>query len=491
MKKIYKLLIGALILGTVTSCKGDWLDVSPSDGLPTETAITNLTDAGNALMGVYDAIQGNSTYPSYYGARMIYYGDVRSDDMQSVTSTKRTAPCYLMTYSANSGAPLMWEMPYRVIRRANSLIKAIDEGKVQDATQHQLDSLKGQALTARALAHFDLTRVYSQPYYVTNGSGMGIPIVLEPLEYNATPGRNTLEEVYTQVIADLKSAIELSSIHKKTGYFNQWSAKALLARVYLYKADYTNAYTTAVDLINSSPYKLWTNEDYAGAWAKAGTAEVLFEIVNASNDDWVDRESIGYLYNEKGYDDAIMTKSFVDMVQANYQGDVRLNVMSAGSKSTNAWGTNKVYINKYPGREGTNDIRINNLSILRLSETYLIAAEAAVKLGNTTAAAQYLNAIVKRGNPEAAEVQPAQATLDRILQERRIEFVGEGHRYFDLLRNGKNVVRYTSDANIGWHLPLSAESRSFDVNYFRAILPIPSDETNANPVIKAQQNPGY
>lgn len=489
MKNIYKLLVAVILLYTATSCSGDWLDTSPSDGLPKEEAITNLNDASNALTGVYDRLQGNSTYSTYYGARMIYYGDVRGDDMQAAGTTKRTASSYQMTYTVNSGAPQIWEVPYMVIRRANSLIKAIDENSVKDATTEELDSIKGQALAIRALAHFDLARVYSKPYIVGGGSTLGIPIVLEPLSYDATPARNTLEEVYTQVISDLKESIQLMTPSKSTGYFNQWAAKALLARVYLYKGDNANAYSTATDIINNSSYRLWTNAEYPEVWSKAGTAEVLFEIVNASNDDWVDRESIGYLYAEDGYDDAIMTKKYVDMVESNYANDVRLTLMLKGLKTTNPWGANKVYINKYPGREGTADIRINNISILRLSETYLIAAEAAAKLGDSANAAKYLNEIVKRGNPDATAVSPSQATVDRILEERRIEFVGEGHRFFDLLRNNKSIVRYETDANQGWHLPLTQESRSFDVDYFRAILPIPAAEVSANPSI--QQNPGY
>lgn len=497
-KNILNLFIASTLVLGISACSNDWLDRSPSDGLPSSEAITNFSDAFNALNGMYDAIQGTPDYPNYYGARMIYFGDVRGDDMQSTPAGTRTASSYLMNYTATSGAPEIWESPYIVIRRANSLIRAIEAGNVTDEPKEDVDNLKGQALMARALAHFDLVRVYSQPYFVSNGKGLGIPIVLEVKDASFTPGRNTIDEVYSQVITDLTNAILIlkdkqSLSGTEIGYFNKWAAKALLSRVYLYKGDNQKAYETAVDIINNSPYKLWTSEEYATAWSKAGTSEVIFEIVNASNDDWVDRSSIGYLYAEAGYADAVMTKSFVDLVNASYPNDVRRRVMipTAKDPSKLTWGDAKVFINKYPGREGTGDIRINNISILRLSETYLIAAEAASKLGDSGNAAKYLNAIVLRGNPNATALTPAQATLDRILQENRIEFVGEGHRFFDLLRNNKQVVRYTSDTDMGWHLPLSKESSSFDLTYFRAILPIPQDETNANPVIRAQQNPGY
>lgn len=490
-------MVFTLLMGS--SCSGDFLDRDPADGVERDEAITNYARAINALTGVYDALQGNSDHTTYYGAGMIYYGDVRGTDMQSVNSGKRTSACYEMTYTVNSNAPEIWEDPYRLIRRANSLIQAIDNGQVKDAEQSQINHIKGQALAMRALAHFDLSRVYSKPYYVTNGTGLGIPIVLTPTDYASTPGRNTLEEVYNQVIKDLKESVELMNGDKNTGYFNKWAAEALLARVYLYMGDNVSAYKTAVDVINNSSYKLWTSEDYVAAWGKVGTSEVLMEIVNASNADWVDRESIGYLYAEEGYEDAIMTKNYVDFAQTNYPGDVRLDVMLRTSltdkEATEAWGTNKVYINKYPGRDG--DVRINNIPILRLSECYLIAAEAAVKLGDSEEAAKYLNAIVLRGNPNATAVPSGSVTLDRVLAENRIEFIGEGHRFFDLMRNtddaGKplQIVRYSDETNIGWNLPLTVESRSFNVDYFRAILPIPSDEVSANPVIAEQQNPGY
>ena len=61
----------------------NWLDQAPSNGIPTSQAITNYNDARTAMYGMYDGLQGNSTYSEYYAARMFYYGDVRADDMQA------------------------------------------------------------------------------------------------------------------------------------------------------------------------------------------------------------------------------------------------------------------------------------------------------------------------------------------------------------------------------------------------------------------------
>ena len=125
----------------------------------------------------------------------------------------------------------------------------------------------------------------------------------------------------------------------------------------------------------------------------------------------------------------------------------------------------------------------NNYTVLRLSEVYLIAAEAGLKAGGQyrDAARQYLNNIVNRANPNA-NVADADFNLDRVLDERARELVGEGHRYFDMLRNGKTIVRQG-----GKHLANAPES--IDWNFSKCVLPISRDEFIFNPDMK--QNEGY
>jgi len=96
---------------------------------------------------------------------------------------------------------------------------------------------------------------------------------------------------------------------------------------------------------------------------------------------------------------------------------------------------------------------------------------------------------VLRANPKATPVADADATVDRILLECRKEFVGEGHRFFDAMRNNQTIVRYTDEKNSGYHYPLRTESQKFDRTYYRIVLPIPITETDVNKNI--QQNPGY
>lgn len=496
MRNLYHILALSTALTMLSSCVNNWLDTTPSISVPSNTAISNYNDATAALAGMYDGLQGNSNYTQYYAARMFYYGDVRGDDMQAREQGMRTSSCYEMRYTVDD-APNMWNVQYNVIRRANNLIQALNNGQITDASAQEIGNYEAQALAVRALVHFDLVKVYGMPYSADNGASMGVPIVTSILEGTATPGRNTVKEVYEQIVTDLTDAINSGHMSQKQtpGYFNVWAAKALLCRVYLYMNENQKALEIAQDIIANSPYELWSNTQYAAAWNKdnsAHTNELIFEIINFNSDDWADREGIAYLYNEDGYADAICTKSFVDMVSED-PNDVRLDIILPAQydeKLIAKYGENKVFINKFPARQSDGEMRENNLPILRLSEVYLNAAEAAAKLNDKANTIKYLEPIVNRANADK-HITEAEATLSRVLIERRKELVGEGQRFFDAMRNNETVVRYKNETSKGWHYSLNKESQVFDRSYFRILLPIPVSETNVNTTLKQQQNPGY
>lgn len=496
MKNIYKSIAISLSLIAFTSCGNDWLNTVPSDSVPADDAITSYKAATVALTGVYDGLQGSSSRVSYYGARMFYYGDVRGEDMQSRAQGMRSSSCYEMKYTADD-APDMWTVPYNVIRRANRVLEAVEQNKIADATEEQLANIKAEALTIRALVHFDLCRIYANPYTMDNGASKGVPIVTTPLEMDALPSRSSVAEVYTQILKDLSDALSSSGLSddKNYGYVNTWFAKSLLAKVNLYKGDNATALSQAEDVIENSPYELWTNEEYVNGWitTDSGRKEMIFELVNKSSDDWADREGIAYLMNEDGYADFIATKAFLELMGED-PSDVRNGVLIPATLDEdlqNEYGDAKIFVNKFPADAASGEMRLNSLPIMRLSEVYLIAAEAAAKTDNHFKAAEYLNKIVLRANPNADAVSENDATLDRIMLERRKELVGEGQRFFDAMRNNETIVRYTSDTDKGFHYSLISESIKFDRTYFRAILPIPVDETNVNPNLKSEQNAGY
>ncbi len=482
------------MLVALSACGNSWLNLDPSTSTSSDKAIVDYYSATVALNGLYDGIQGSSSRVSYYAARMFYTGDVRGDDMQARTQGMRSSSTYEMRYTQDN-APVIWAIPYNVIRRSNNILQAIENGKVADATAEQLNSLKSEALAIRALVHFDLCKLYGVPYSVDNGASLGVPIVIEPIGVNALPKRSTIAEVYAQVISDLKESLDLGGLKttKNYGYVNSWYVKALLSKVYLYKEDNAQALALAEDVLKNSPYVLWTAEEYIDGWNTndTGRKEMLFEIINKNSSDWADREGIAYLMYEDGYADLIATKSFIDMLGAD-PNDVRNGILIAPQINEDLieqYGKTPIFVNKFPPANG--DVRLNSLPMMRLSEVYLIAAEAAAKLGKSDKAAEYLNIIHLRANPAASPVSQADATLDRISVERRKELVGEGQRFFDAMRNNETIVRYTNQNDMQLHYTLIPESQKFDRTYFRTLFPIPIDEVNVNPNLRGQQNPGY
>jgi len=183
-----------------------------------------------------------------------------------------------------------------------------------------------------------------------------------------------------------------------------------------------------------------------------------------------------------GYNDIVLTSDFLTLLEED-MSDVRHLITKLETSSSSYNRTRKVYLLKYTGPES--DVRNANIPVLRLSEAYLNAAESAVKTGDNDKAIAYLGAIVKRANP--ANSVAGTVTLEQVIKERRKELVGEGHRQFDALRNNETINR-----SGGWHIPnLIDEVKSYNRDYFHAILPIPRYEIDANPSLKGQQNPGY
>ena len=343
------------------------------------------------------------------------------------------------------------------------------------------------------MALFDLTRIYGKPYTVDQGSSLGVPIATSPLESTEKPSRSTVAQCYETIEKDLTDAINSNALPKTNGYVNLWAAKALQVRVYMTKGEWSKALSVAEDIISNSSYKLWEPSEYVAAWSKSDanhSKEIMFEISINNNTDWTDREGIAYLYADKagaspGYGDVIVTKDFSDMLTSD-PADIRNDILLAAAAG--GFDKRKVYINKMPAVNG--DVRYSNVPLLRLSEVYLSAAEAAFQAGDKNKAANLLNDIISnRTTDESKQVTSGNITLDRIYIERRKELVGEGQRYFDVMRRGETVTRYTDVNDRGWHDVLSEEARTFNRDSKKALPLIPVGEINANPNI--EQNPGY
>lgn len=490
MKKIGYILnlfmVGLLVLSQ--SCSKDFLVEYPtSQQAPGD--IKKLTDIELVMNGTYNLMQSNGFLNSNYITR----NDMRSDDMQ-VPDFGRLEDEYRYDFDAQNSVLSIWGTPYSIIRQANNLIAMLEnfetETDVEEATRNDMI---GQSLTIRALCHFSLCNSYGLPYSHNGGSSLGVPIVTTVLLPDAQVKRSTVAEVYTQIITDLTTAIPLLSDAKKGGKINSWAAKTLLARVYLYKEDNAKAYETAVDVINNGPYSLMTRNEYVDSWADDFSSESIFSCINSAADN-SGGESIPNLSDPEGYGQFIASQDLIDLINSD-PNDIRNGMLYIDQLSTIGNPTTYGRVLKYPGKgntkavivahfEGNGDVAsstTSNIAIFRLSELYLIAAEAAVKGGGSNAA-MYLNAIVERANP-AATVAAADVTLDRVLIERRKELVAEGHRFFDLIRNKRDIVRTecarTAHMSARMHIPY---------NDYQVVFAIPKAEMNINKLI---QNPGY
>ena len=174
-------------------------------------------------------------------------------------------------------------------------------------------------------------------------------------------------------------------------------------------------------------------------------------------------------------------------------GDVRWGVMDYDEsiKDTGVERYGSCY--KYSGSttfagDGKGSATAVNIKVIRLSEIYLIAAEAAIGTGNKAKAADYLNAI-RRRSPNLAPATAATVTVDMVLSERSKELFAEGHRFFDMMRLNKTIT--FNDDFIYPFVVITHREKTIDRTFYKTILPISIDELNANEAIRSQQNPGY
>lgn len=480
MKKLFNYICMGSLLFTATSCGDEWLNLEPSTSIETATSINILSDVEFTLNGIYSDMQSSNAY----SGRLVYYGDVRGDDMQAVSLSKRTGDYYNFGHTKDNGPSSHWLNLYSFIQNCNLILNNIEK---IDATgkEDYRDDLKGQALAIRGMALFDLTRIFGYPYTKDNGASLGVPIVSDSKGIESKPARNTVAECYTQVINDLTSAVSLLSGNFNKGKFNKWAAMSLLSRVYLYKGDNTNALAMAEAAIEGAEgegWELWSHDDYPLAWADDATSiapgEVLFEIVNSTTDS-PGKESMGYLNSKDGYDDMCITTSFYDLLSKD-PDDIRLKLLITDKNRY-------FYVFKYQPQEGE-AITDANIPLIRLAETYLNAAEAAVKLGDNETAVKYLDPIVRRANPNKT-VEGMTLSLEDVLNERRKELVAEGHRMFDVIRNGLTVERYDVKNSKMSKTKHFSSHMEFDWNFYRIVLPIPKAEMDTNP--NMVQNPEY
>ncbi len=470
MKKVqYKFIIASLaallILG---ACSKSFITKAPNDSILTAEALASPSDLQTALNGAYAELR----ITQYYGRDFPVIGDLMADNTYvEVQNSNRYLTQYKYTVLTTDQVPFdIWPAGYTTILRVNNII----DSKV---TGTGVDAIRAQALALRALTYFKLVTYFAGPY-TSDTSALGVPLILHYDPF-ALPARNSVGTVYAQIVSDLTAAIPIAPAYSSSVYLNKYAIEGLLAKVYLYMGDYTNAQSTANDVITNSGFSLVSPGNFAAFWAdpaiKTDQVEVMFEV----NEDVLTNngfDDLGGIYIN-GYQDIYCSSQLFNLYSAT---DVRAGLLISGTTKS---GAAAYLVNKYPNA-GSSDR--DNPKVLRLAEVYLIGAEAAARNSDEPSALTWLNALMASRDPAfAGYADTGPALIADIVQEKRKELAFEGDRFFDLNRLGLAINRGSN--------PGAIPSAPLTIAYPdpKRLAPLPNAEIQANPNIAGQQNPGY
>ena len=483
MKFLKISLLSAALLFGVTSCK-DFLDVKPGNSVDANSPISSITDAKNLINGLNRQMLSSN----YYGRNYILYSDVKAGLMTVYSQGRGLDALYSFnqTPTTNSFSGF-WSTIYSCINQTNLILEKIATAKI-NYPNINFSNVEGQALTTRAMLYFDLVKLYGKTY-TQDKSSLGVPLILSTVNYNYQPARNTVEEVYTQILKDLKEGQLLltKSVAKDPGYINYYGNLAIQSRVYLTMADYNNAYSTSKEIIDSKTYSLYENDKWTASWSSMFGNESIYELSINEGEADLGTASLGYYVMRRLGGQGGMFYASTDYINALNEDskDVRHAIFGRDEKSATRMGA--LPINSI-GDKGSNNNTAVNIKVVRLSEIYLTAAEASLKkaIPNISEAANLLNEISKR-SPNLPAYTSSSINEDVILKEKKKEFYSEGLIYWDMLRLNKSI---TFDDAFGG-LNITTRPATIDRTFAKTILPIPLTEINANPTLKTQQNPGY
>ena len=458
-------LVPALMLGS--ACTD--LALEPHASLSNEAYFETVSDFEAAIVGVYDQM----ALADYYGRSIHLMSDIMGEDVKQAGSANRYqefADFEGQVVTGHDYETELWAEGYEAVNRLNMIITEGESFEPASGVAATFQQVMGEAYALRGLVFHDLVKMYAQHYtFTADASHPGIPIVLEP-DVTNLPSRNSVAEVYAQVISDLNTGISMMTTTRNGPYMmTKEAAQAILSRVYLYMEDWSNAASAADAVIGSGKYALVKGATLINMFQLGGTDEAIFEIQNTDTDNR-GSDSLGGMYRASGYGDYLPAKDLLNLIDAE---DIRWGWFEVDPNLSGVYASHRV--NKWPTRSNT-----DNVPVIRLAEVYLNRAEARARAGQNAAAQADLNTIRQRSLETAPDVTATgQALLDEIAIERRIELGYEGHRIHDLMRNKMDVVREDVTGDVAF-MP-------YPCNF--CILPIPQPETDTNP--NMAQNAGY
>lgn len=504
MKKIYiTLMLGLSVI--IFSCE-DAIDIEQPGRFSAEIAYQSVDDLALGLLGAYNELDIT---------HMITFASTFTDEISiGITNGGQGISDGRINYilDATSGAPSsIWQNQYDAINASTRLIEAAKEITPQQGERFFYDVVLAQAHCIRAWAHFVLFTYFTTDY--TDDDALCVIAVDFVPNIDDQFGRNTNAEVLDLINSDLEAAESLFAFDFGDPTFMGLDfITALRARMAAYREDYATAAVLAKELTDK--YPLADRTQYFNMFEDTDNTEVIFKLERSINDDYDAQATGGGGWAGALYAFVNSTRSgspYFEMSRALYNAfnpaDIRLErSLDPTSLVDPTYETNPNYensdvlvIRKYPGSDG--QPLMNDLKVFRSSEFVLIEAEAAAAMGDLTGAAGFLKELRDARLGSSTPVQSfasAEEAFGAILDERRLEFCFEGHRYIDLKRLGMRANRDISRDARDCQPYGACEDSDFyptssriNENSYKFTFPIPLVEQNGNAIIREQQNPGY
>lgn len=464
-----------LLVISLSACSfiGSIDDIQPKNVLTDETLITDKRSAQSAVDGIYAAWRS-----IHIGWFVNYYSTLSGSLMpQSIYNIEDFAKKNVKP--ENTPVKNVYTSTYNVINMANSVIAILEKNTPEGLNEQSKNELLAQARFNRALAHFNLLRIFGE-FYDTK-SQFGIVIYKEPVRDNQPKKRASVAEVYDTIIEDLLFAAEKGiAVPENHARVGKTTAKALLAKVYLSKGDFTNASKYAIETINEAAnhgYALET--DYLNIFrGRFNSQEMLFAPYTSYTKEYT------FMFTNNFQAGPILKKIADELVQGDGNDNTgegydpryamtfsKVAIMHEGNFSHNN--------NKYMPIVFQEGAPMNTYMLLRLGEVYLIAAEAEARINKYESACGYLQTICSRaGYPSdyVSSTVTKDNILEMILKHKWIEINTENNEeWFDL-------ARYKKLGNIAL-VPYFMEREA------QFIMPIPRGALGGNNLLV--QNPGY
>jgi len=471
------------------SCNEILDNPQPSTSLSQEVA---LSDEG-ALRSVRAAMMGR-LHTFTFTTRNMLGADALADNLWNRSGSSRFQSLAQNQFRAGLSDGGTYEDVYNLINDANLIIEAVEPGVVDD---DQLTMFRGEAYFLRAYAYHNLVKALGRdPNAVpTTGVGagfdLGVVIRTNPtLDISDADfrARSSVVEVYQQMESDLLESINLlgQSSGPSRFFIQQAAAEALLARVYLFWERWADANTFAQRAIDNTTAELTSGSDVGGIWNPNNAEGIFITLVDPSTESQGVNNSLA-AYTSTQWTAQIPTADLISLYDANDErlawyapcfDDARGNDFQASCDNDVGAG---LEIQKYTSFGNTNFA--DNVPLLRVPEMILIQAEALLNTQGVSAAINRLN--ILRESRSLDPLDPADFTaataLDEILDERRRELAAEGHRFYDLRRN-RREIRKAPEAN-------AAGFPNVPFNDIKLLDNVPDAEIETNPELV--QNPGY